>query len=58
LVLQRYRVGLVIYMNVLVAQSSVPSARDQLAQQIRAALSTDLVGVYKALGGGWQATPA
>jgi outer membrane protein TolC len=53
LAVQQYRAGLVTYINVLTAQSNMLSVRDQLAQS-NAALATDLVAVYKALGGGWQ----
>jgi outer membrane protein, multidrug efflux system len=49
---RQYRAGLVTYVNVLTAQSSLLTVQDQLAQaqQQRAA---DLVSLYKALGGGW-----
>jgi outer membrane protein TolC len=52
---QQYRVGLVTYVNVLTAQANALSAQDQL-EQSRQALATDLVSLYKALGGGWQET--
>ena len=53
--LQQYRVGLVTYVNVLTAQSSLLNAEDQLAQA-RQQRAADLVSVYKALGGGWSDT--
>ena len=53
LALQQYRVGLVTYTSVLQAQSTQMTAEDNLAQS-RVALTTDLVSLYKALGGGWQ----
>ncbi len=56
LALQQYKVGLVTYINVLQAQSTQASAEDNLAES-RAALSADLVAVFKALGGGWPETP-
>jgi NodT family efflux transporter outer membrane factor (OMF) lipoprotein len=53
LALQQYRAGLVIYTSVLQAQSTQLTAEDNLAQS-QAALTADLVSVYKALGGGWK----
>jgi NodT family efflux transporter outer membrane factor (OMF) lipoprotein len=53
--LQQYRAGLVTYVNVLTAQASELSARDQ-REQSRQAFAADLVSLYKALGGGWQDT--
>lgn len=53
LALQQYRAGLVIYTSVLQAQSTQLTAEDNLAQS-QAALTSDLVSVYKALGGGWK----
>jgi NodT family efflux transporter outer membrane factor (OMF) lipoprotein len=50
---EQYRIGLVTYVTVLTAQSTLLSARDQL-EQSRLALATDTVSLYKALGGGWQ----
>jgi outer membrane protein, multidrug efflux system len=52
---QQYRAGLVTYVNVLTAQANALSAQDQL-EQSRQALATDLVSLYKALGGGWLET--
>jgi len=53
LALQQYRIGLVAYVSVLQAQSTQLTAEDNLAQS-RAGLTTDLVSLYKALGGGWK----
>jgi NodT family efflux transporter outer membrane factor (OMF) lipoprotein len=53
LALQQYRAGLVIYTSVLQAQSTQLTAEDNLAQS-QAALTADLVSLYKALGGGWK----
>jgi outer membrane protein, multidrug efflux system len=50
---QQYRVGLAPYVNVLTAQANDLSAQVQL-EQGREALTTDLVSLYKALGGGWS----
>jgi multidrug efflux system outer membrane protein len=54
--LDAYRHGLVTYVTVLTLQLQTVQARQQLAQ---AALSQiiDLIKLYKALGGGWQASP-
>ncbi|HEX3429605.1 MAG TPA: efflux transporter outer membrane subunit [Rhizomicrobium sp.] len=49
----QYRAGLVTYVNVLTAQSTLLSAEDQMAQS-REAAAQDLVSLYKALGGGWS----
>ena len=49
----RYRKGLVNYLDVLDAQRTMLAAETQLAQTERARL-TDMVSLYKALGGGWQ----
>jgi NodT family efflux transporter outer membrane factor (OMF) lipoprotein len=53
LALQQYRAGLVMYTSVLQAQTTQLTAEDNLAQS-RAALTADLVSLYKALGGGWK----
>ncbi len=50
----RYRKGLVNYLDVLDAQRTMLAAETQLAQTERARL-TDMVGLYKAVGGGWDA---
>ena len=48
----QYRVGLVTYINVLQSENARLNAEDQLIQSDSQALS-DLVALYKALGGGW-----
>ena len=48
----RYRGGLVIYSDVLVAQARRLSLEEQ-AIEARAALARDCVALFKALGGGW-----
>ncbi len=45
--------GLSQYLQVLDAQRSVESARQQLVQQDMT-LANDVVGLYRALGGGWE----
>ena len=48
----RYRKGLVNYLDVIDAQRTMLAAETQLAQTERARL-IDMVGLYKAVGGGW-----
>ncbi len=50
---QLYTQGLTDFLNVLVAQRSLFASEDALVQSTRN-LSTDLVSLYKALGGGWD----
>ena len=51
---QQFRVGTVTYVNVLTAEASELSVRNQL-EQSRQVFATDLISLYKALGGGWVA---
>jgi outer membrane protein TolC len=53
----QYRVGLTPFNTVLQAQTALLNSRDQLTQSDAQSLS-DLVSVYKALGGGWTAGPS
>lgn len=50
---QRFEAGLSGFVDVLDAQRSLFSFQDQLAQS-NGAVVTDLVKLYKALGGGWE----
>ncbi|MGH8259623.1 MAG: efflux transporter outer membrane subunit [Steroidobacteraceae bacterium] len=50
--LAQYKAGLTSFTPVLTAQGTVLTARDALAQS-DGALDSDLVSLYKALGGGW-----
>ena len=50
-----YSQGETEFLNVLNAQRSLYSTEDALADSERA-MSTDLIALYKALGGGWQET--
>ncbi len=52
-----YRKGLVTFINVLDAERQLSDAQQQYAQGTTQ-VSTDLVALYKALGGGWQADAA
>jgi multidrug efflux system outer membrane protein len=51
---QQYAVGLVTYLNVLQSQQTLLNARNSLVQD-QGQMATDLVSLYKALGGGWTA---
>jgi NodT family efflux transporter outer membrane factor (OMF) lipoprotein len=51
---QRYEHGLVSFLNVLDAERTVLAAEDALAQSNTSEV-TDLVALYKALGGDWEA---
>lgn len=53
----RYREGLVNYLDVLDAQRAALAAETQLVASERARLS-DMVGLFKAVGGGWGASDA
>jgi outer membrane protein, multidrug efflux system len=48
-----YVAGKSDFLNVLVAQRSLNSSEDALVQSTRT-LATDLIALYKALGGGWE----
>lgn len=50
---QRYSSGLVDFQTVLDTQRTLLSSQDSVANA-QAAISTDYVRLYKALGGGWQ----
>ena len=52
-----YRHGVISYITLLTAQLQTIEARQQLAES-RLTQSTDLVKLYKALGGGWENAPA
>jgi NodT family efflux transporter outer membrane factor (OMF) lipoprotein len=52
---QRYTQGIATYIDVLNAQQSVLSTQSSF-QNSTAAVSTDLVALYLALGGGWEDT--
>jgi NodT family efflux transporter outer membrane factor (OMF) lipoprotein len=51
----QYKVGLVDFSNVLDAQRSLLSFQDQLAHS-NGAVTSNLIRLYKALGGGWKCT--
>ena len=50
---QLYSHGVGDFLSVLEAQESLYSAEDQLVRSQRNA-ATNLIGLYKALGGGWE----
>ncbi len=51
--LQLYTEGLTDFLNVLNAQRSLYASEDALVQSERS-IATDLIALYKALGGGWE----
>lgn len=51
-----YTEGLAEFINVLNAEQSLASSQNSLAQS-DATIATDLVALYKALGGGWEQFP-
>ncbi|HZL35067.1 MAG TPA: efflux transporter outer membrane subunit [Tepidisphaeraceae bacterium] len=51
---QLYQKGLTDFLNVLESQRNLFASQDQLVQSERS-LSSDVVALYKALGGGWEA---
>ena len=53
---QRYSSGLIDFQTVLQTQRTLLTTQDSVAST-RADISADHVRLYKALGGGWQATP-
>jgi multidrug efflux system outer membrane protein len=53
LALTRYTRGLTNFLDVLEAQRSLYTAEDALVES-RATLATNLISLYKALGGGWE----
>ena len=53
---QLYKTGLIDFLQVLDAERSLYESQDSLVQSDQA-ISTDLVQLYKALGGGWDDTP-
>jgi multidrug efflux system outer membrane protein len=54
---QLYQRGLADFLNVLQAQLSLFVAQDQLVRSY-STVSTDVVQLYKALGGGWEEAPS
>ncbi|MDH3394166.1 MAG: TolC family protein, partial [Desulfobulbaceae bacterium] len=53
---QQYDAGLVDFFTVLDSQRSQLSMQDQMATS-HIAIITDLIAIYKALGGGWTSLP-
>jgi multidrug efflux system outer membrane protein len=56
LALQLYIQGLTDFLSVLQAQLNLFTSQDQLAQTQRD-MALDVIGLYKSLGGGWEAGP-
>jgi NodT family efflux transporter outer membrane factor (OMF) lipoprotein len=55
--LKLYKEGLLEFLNVLVAERSLFAAENALVQS-NCNITTDLIALYKALGGGWETMPA
>ncbi len=53
LAIRQYRGGIVDFTTVLIALQTLLSVQDNLANAL-GTVSTNLVGVYRALGGGWE----
>ena len=53
LVTRQYREGVIDFTAVLIAQQALLNVQDNLADTL-GNISRNLVGVYRALGGGWQ----
>ena len=51
---EQYRAGLTDFLSVLEAQRDLYASEDQLVQS-QTSVTTDLVGLYRTLGGGWSA---
>jgi len=51
---QRYRSGIASFIDVLDAQRSLQQSKLQLAESTTT-ISTNLIALYKSLGGGWEA---
>jgi outer membrane protein TolC len=51
-----YSKGMVSFLNVLVSQLALFQSQDALAQSDQT-VSTNLVALFKALGGGWEVAP-
>jgi NodT family efflux transporter outer membrane factor (OMF) lipoprotein len=54
--LKLYTEGLLEFLNVLVAERSLYAAENALVQS-NCSITTDLIALYKALGGGWEDMP-
>ncbi|WP_019658614.1 TolC family protein [Variovorax atrisoli] len=54
---QRYRVGSISYLDVIVAQGTLIDARSQMADADQC-VGSARVGVFKAPGGGWELAAA
>jgi multidrug efflux system outer membrane protein len=52
-----YLAGKSDFLNVIIAQRSLFTTEDALSQSIRT-VDTNLIALYKALGGGWENTPS
>src|SRR6202011_4335631 len=53
---EQYTGGLADFLSVLDAQGQLYTSEDQLVQS-QISVTTNLIGLYRALGGGWNAAP-
>jgi NodT family efflux transporter outer membrane factor (OMF) lipoprotein len=53
---QLYKQGLTNFLNVITAEQALLSTQNALAQS-NLAITTDLIALYNALGGGWESKP-
>jgi len=53
---EQYRAGLVDFLSVLDAQRELYADEDQAAQS-QTSVTTDVIALYRALGGGWNVGP-
>jgi outer membrane protein, multidrug efflux system len=51
-----YSKGLNDFLSVVIAETALYNAEDQLAQS-QIAITTDVIALYKAIGGGWEVSP-
>jgi outer membrane protein TolC len=51
----QYSLGLVDFLNVLQSELALSQSRDQLVQS-EERLSLDMIALFKAVGGGWDAS--
>lgn len=54
---EQYKAGLVDFLSVLDAERELYADEDQ-AVQSQTSVTTDVIGLYRALGGGWNVSPA
>jgi outer membrane protein TolC len=53
----QYKAGLADFTTVLTSERDLHAVEDEKAQS-RVNVTTDMIALYKALGGGWEIAPA